>query len=222
MQKFQCGKCHRICGNEGALKTHMKSCQRAVESPSLLKFLTKRAVKKPPIQLPVSRPKAKQSKLVAKPRPVPRVAVRKPFEPARKKSKPKPPRPPRLPRSKPVRDISQFIAPSKLTDPKLDRRSPEFRLAHVRYYGKLKAQFPFLDKIMYHEANKAALGVEVRRFRQFLNKPKQIKSKSRSQLRQSPSECKIKLSRKRNSNAGNQRISCLFSKNLTKQNENRA
>ena len=79
------------------------------------------------------------------------------------------PRPPRLPRSKPVSSLSQFVAPSAITDPKLYKKSPEFRLAHVRYYNKLKEKFPFLDKTMYHEANKEALGVAVRRFRQFFD-----------------------------------------------------
>ena len=65
--------------------------------------------------------------------------------------------------------LSQFVAPSAITDPKLYKKSPEFRLAHVRYYNKLKEKFPFLDKTMYHEANKEALGVGVRRFRQFFD-----------------------------------------------------
>ena len=70
MTRYQCAKCGKVCGNAGAYKTHAKSCTRVVESPSLMKFITKRAVKKAPIELkPIHRKKPKQSKLSALARP---------------------------------------------------------------------------------------------------------------------------------------------------------
>jgi len=65
-------------------------------------------------------------------------------------------------------DLSLFRAPSQITSAKLNTRSPEFRVAHVRYYGKLKEEkFPMLDKKMYFDANEDALGVKLRRFQDF-------------------------------------------------------
>ena len=61
-------------------------------------------------------------------------------------------------------DQGPFVAPAELVAPDLDKKSPHFRVAHVRHFRKLKANFPMLDKKMYHEANESSLGVKLRRF----------------------------------------------------------
>ena len=77
-----------------------------------------------------------------------------------------PPRGPRRPRRSQQMPIDQgpFVAPAELVAPDLDKKSPHFRVAHVRHFRKLKANFPMLDKKMYHEANESSLGVKLRRF----------------------------------------------------------
>ena len=78
------------------------------------------------------------------------------------------PRPPRRPRSKqPPIDVSPFVAPARLTASDLDKRSPQYRIAHVQHFRALKADFPVLDKKMYHESKKASLGVSLRRFQEW-------------------------------------------------------
>ena len=81
-------------------------------------------------------------------------------------SNPAPPRGPRRPRRSQQMPIDQgpFVAPAELVAPDLDKKSPHFRVAHVRHFRKLKANFPMLDKKMYHEANESSLGVKLRRF----------------------------------------------------------
>ena len=81
-------------------------------------------------------------------------------------SNPAPPRPPRRPRRSQQMPIDQgpFVAPAELVAPDLDKKSPHFRVAHVRHFRKLKSNFPMLDKKMYHEVNESSLGVKLRRF----------------------------------------------------------
>ena len=81
-------------------------------------------------------------------------------------SNPAPPRGPRRPRRSQQMPIDQgpFVAPAELVAPDLDKKSPHFRVAHVRHFRKLKSNFPMLDKKMYHEANESSLGVKLRRF----------------------------------------------------------
>ena len=76
------------------------------------------------------------------------------------------PRPPRAPRrsQQPAIDTSPFVAPKRLTDPGLDKRSPQFRIAHVQHFNSLKSDFPVLDKAMYHRVNESCIGVRLRRF----------------------------------------------------------
>ena len=52
-------------------------------------------------------------------------------------------RPPRSPRrsKQPSLDASPFMAPARLTDPDLDKRSPQFRIAHVQHFKALKSKF---------------------------------------------------------------------------------
>ena len=67
-------------------------------------------------------------------------------------------------------DLSNYRAPSRLTAPDLDRRSPEFRVAHVRFFRRLKEdKFPMLDKTAYFNANESYLGVKIRRFHQWFS-----------------------------------------------------
>ena len=61
-------------------------------------------------------------------------------------------------------DQGPFVALAELVAPDLDKKSTHFRVAHVRHFRKLKANFPMLDKKMYHEANESSLGVKLRRF----------------------------------------------------------
>ena len=78
-------------------------------------------------------------------------------------------RPPRRPRrsKQPPIDVSPFVAPARLTASDLDKRSPQYRIAHVQHFRALKADFPVLDKKMYQESNKASLGVSLRRFQEW-------------------------------------------------------
>ena len=78
------------------------------------------------------------------------------------------PRPPRRPRrsKQPPIDVSPFVVPARLTASDLDKRSPQYRIAHVQHFRALKADFPVLDKKVYQESNKASLGVSLRRFQE--------------------------------------------------------
>ena len=172
-KELVCPKCRKKCGNAGAMAEHMKSHDREVESPSLLRFLKRAPMKKVPIELkPVSR-KVKQTKLSvqARTKPKQKKIFPKLRPQPRTKLQPKPrfnPPPPRCPRTKSIPDTSPFIAPPNLTSANLDKRSPEFRIAHVRYYNKLKNEaIPILDRALYYEANKEVLGVKLRRFQQW-------------------------------------------------------
>ncbi len=99
---------------------------------------------------------------------------------------PRPPRRPRKSKQPPV-DTSPFAAPARLTNPDLDKKSPQFRIAHVQHFESLKSDFPVLDKTIYHEVNQACLGVSLRRFQQWfqqhdedlrkVNKPKPKKER---------------------------------------------
>ena len=61
------------------------------------------------------------------------------------------------------------MAHASLISTDLDRKSPEFRLAHIRFYTELKILFPMLNKKAYYEANKSHLGVKLRRFQQWFH-----------------------------------------------------
>ena len=73
---------------------------------------------------------------------------------------------PRLPRMKASdSDLSHFPAYPNITGSDLEKKSPEFRVAHVRYFNKLKREkFPMLDKKTYHAAKESSLSVKLRRF----------------------------------------------------------
>jgi len=145
------------------MQTHSKA---ESPTPTLLRFLKRRGPrKKAPIELRPIKRKSKQIKLKPSIRSKPSRASPS-SSPSIQHST--------LPRSYSKRslplpeDLSPYLAPPTLTSRDIDTHSPEFRVSHVRYFNKLKKDsFPMLDKTMYYEANKASLGMKLRRFRQF-------------------------------------------------------
>ena len=142
-KQFVCPRCYKRCGNAGALKTHMKTHEKPEpKSGTMLKWIVKRVK-------PESKPKPKmpiEMKPIVKTR---QLKLRKPtiHEPT-VVSNPFRPRPPRRPRrsKQPPIDTNPFVAPARLTEPDLDRKSPQFRITHVQHFKSLKADFPVLDK----------------------------------------------------------------------------
>ena len=200
-KRFECPRCYKRCGNAGALKTHMKTHEKPEpKSGSMLKWVVKRvkseikpkpkmAIELKPIlktrQLKLRKPTIREPTVV--PNPV----------------RPRPPRRPRKSKQPPV-DTSPFTAPARLTDPDLDRKSPQFRIAHVQHFKSLKSDFPVLDRSMYHEVNKACLGVSLRRFQQWFEQyeedsdyeeiviPKKEKAKRKLSANEAASSKRIK------------------------------
>ena len=82
------------------------------------------------------------------------------------------PRPPRRPRrsKQPSIDTNPFVAPARLNDPGLDKKSPQFRVAHIQCYKSLKSDFPILKKTMYHKFNNSCLGMSLRRFQEWFQR----------------------------------------------------
>ena len=80
--------------------------------------------------------------------------------------RPRPPRRPRRSKQPPI-DTNPFVAPARLNDPGLDKKSPQFRVAHIQHFKSLKSDFPMLDKTMYHKVNKSCLGLSLRRFQEW-------------------------------------------------------
>ena len=122
------------------MKTHKK---KSVASPSLLKFLKRTPAKKIPIELKPIKSKPRQVKFKSSTPssvPSPDVPTKKILPP---KKRPIPPPAPPLPRRD--SELSPFMAPASLTSPDLDKKSPEFRLAHMRFYNELKLSFPMLN-----------------------------------------------------------------------------
>ena len=80
------------------------------------------------------------------------------------------------------------MAPTSLISPDLDRKSPEFWLAHMQFYTELKILFPMQNKKAYYEANKSHLGVGLRRFQQWFDfeasdrEPIKAKSKPKPEM----------------------------------------
>ena len=135
------------------MKSHKRPEPKSASKLRYVKLAPVKAVpKKPDIELkPVKA--VRQLKLRKDP---PRTVV----------SNPAPPRGPRRPRRSQQMPIDQgpFVAPAELVAPDLDKKSPHFRVAHVRHFRKLKANFPMLDKKMYDEANESSLGVKLHKF----------------------------------------------------------
>ena len=51
--------------------------------------------------------------------------------------RPRPPRRPRRSKQPPI-DTNPFVAPARLTSPDLDKKSPQFRVAHIKHFKSLK------------------------------------------------------------------------------------
>ena len=138
------------------MKTHEKP---EPISGSMLKWVVKRVKSE-------IKPKPKMAielKPILKTR---QLKLRKPTIVVANPVRPRPLRRPRKSKQPPV-ETNPFAAPVRLTDPDLDKKSPQFRIAHVQHFESLKSDFPVLDKTIYHEVNKACLGVSLRRFQQF-------------------------------------------------------
>ena len=202
MMQFVCARCGKSCRNAGGLATHMKTHEKSfVESPSLLRFV-KRAPRKAAIELKPIKPKPVQRKLSAKPRSKPAAPspLRMPRDPQLQVAPPRP----RLPRTRACDfDLSHFRAPPNITSSDLDKKSPEFRVAHVRYFNKLKREkFSMLDKKAYHAANESSLGVKLRRFQQWFtgydNDMKQIKIKA-SAMKKTRMKMRVRMKATKNS-----------------------
>ena len=142
-KQFECPRCYKRCGNAGALKTHMKTHKKPeAKSGSLLKWVVKRVKSE-------SKPKPKMAielKPIVKTR---QLKLRKPIvrDPTVVPNlvRPRPPRKPRRPKQQPL-DTSPFVAPARLADPDLDKKSPQFRIAHIQHFKSLKSDFPVLDR----------------------------------------------------------------------------
>ena len=138
--QFECPRCYKHCGNAGALKTHKKTHEKTEpKSGSMLKWVVKRVKSE-------RKPKPKMAielKPIVKTR---QLKLRKPtVEEKTVVSNPVRPRPPRRPRrsKQPPLDINPFVAPVALTDPDLDKQSPQFRIAHIKHFKSLKSDFNF-------------------------------------------------------------------------------
>jgi len=172
MFQFGCTRCGKQCKNAGGLATHMKThTKKKVDSPSLLRFFKRAPAKKFAVELKPIKKKPQQIKLRAKARPKPLrpPQISRPSAPPIP-SEDVPPPPPRRPRStcSSTSDLSHYVAPESIISSRLDKRSPEFRVAHVRYFRKLKEDgFPMLDMSAYFAANESSLGVKLRRFHQW-------------------------------------------------------
>ena len=195
--QYICGKCGKSCKNAGGLATHMKTHKKkSVASPSLLKFLKRTPAKKIPIELKPIKSKPRQVKFKSSTPssvPSPDVPTKKILPP---KKRPIPPPAPPLPRRD--SELSPFMAPASLTSPDLDKKSPEFRLAHMRFYNELKLSFPMLNKKAYHEDNKSHLGVNLRRFQQWFHSEAIDKAAIKAKMKPKPRlRIPKKLARKR-------------------------
>ena len=90
--------------------------------------------------------------------------------------RPRLPRRPRKSKQPPVDTWYQpFCSTRAVARTDFDKKSPQFRIAHVQHFESLKSDFPVLDKMIYHEINKACLGVSLRRFQQWFQQYKEPK-----------------------------------------------
>ena len=138
------------------------SCVKVVGSPSLLRFVKRDPAKKFPIELDPIKKKPQQIKLRPKSNPKPLRPRNKPTVTAPLIPSENIPPPPRRPRSSYslTSDLSHYIGPENIISSSLDKRSPEFRVAHLRYFQKLKQESVLmLDKASYHTTNASSLEI---------------------------------------------------------------
>ena len=156
---YKCSICRKRCGNAGALKIHMKSHKRPEpKSNSLLKY-----VKLAPLK---STMKIESLAIESKPFKTVRQLKLREDPPPTVVSNPVLLRPRRRPRrsQQNANEDTVLVAPDELVATDLDKRSPHFRVAHVRHFKKLKLKYPMIEKKMYHKANANKLGVKMRAF----------------------------------------------------------
>ena len=121
-----CPKCGKKCGNQGSMRRHMMTHDEKPESPSWLRFFKKAPPPKFYGRTEIHCAKADQ----ASPQSDHSGQFQLSSSPIDVKSSPRPP-PPNV-------DMVHYMSPLDLTDPNLNKKSPQFRLAHVRYFEKLK------------------------------------------------------------------------------------
>ena len=143
---FECPRCYKRCGNAGALKTHMKTHEKPEpKSGSMLKWVVKRvkSERKPKPKMPI------EMKPIVKTR---QLKLRKPIvrEPTvvTNPVRPRPPRRPRRSKQPPI-DTNPFVAPARLTGSDLDKKSPQFWIAHIKHFKSLKSEFVLVDEKWY-------------------------------------------------------------------------
>ena len=139
-KQFECPRCFKRCGNAGALKTHMKTHKKPEpKSGSLMKWIVKREPVKSESKKKVNDMVELQPIVKTRQLKLRKAPVREPTVVAN----PVRPRPPRAPRrsKQPAIDTSPFVAPARLTDTDLDKRSPQFRIAHVQHFNALKSDY---------------------------------------------------------------------------------
>ena len=152
---YKCSICRKRCGNAGALKIHMKSHKRPEpESNSLLKYMKLAPVK--------STTKIESPAIESKPMKTVRQLKLREDPPSTVVSNPVSRRPRRSQQDS--NEDNVLVAPDELVATDLDKKSPHFRVAHVRHFKKLKLKYPMIDKKMYHKANANKLGVKMRAF----------------------------------------------------------
>ena len=163
MFQFVCTRCGKKCKNADGLATHMETQtkRKVVGSTSLLRFVKRAPAKKFPIELDPIKKKPQQIKLRPKSNPKPLRPRNKPTVTAPLIPSENIPPPPRRPRSYSfTSDLSHYIGPENIISSSLDKRSPEFRVAHLRYFQKLKQESVLmLDKASYHTTNASLLEI---------------------------------------------------------------
>ena len=152
--------------------THMNChTKKKVDSPALLKFFKRAPAKKFAVEFKPIKKKPKQIELRAKVRPKP-LRLPQISQPSALPitSKDVPPPPPKRLRSTCLStwDLRHYVAPESIISSRLDKRSPEFRVARVWYIRKLKEDgFPMLNMSVHFAANESSLGVKLRIFHQW-------------------------------------------------------
>ncbi|MCP4263410.1 MAG: hypothetical protein GY774_38770 [Planctomycetes bacterium] len=161
-----------------------------VESGSLLRFFKKHSKKHVKAAIELQPIKSKAPSVNASPAPPTGEVNPKPPQKA-----PLPPKRPWGSKSKCGINSTDLKAPANITRSDLNKRSPEFRDAHVRYYNQLKDRVAGLDKTMYYNANSSALGVQVRQFRRWFelyeDDLKAIKAKQKPKLKNDRRQNKV-------------------------------
>ena len=166
MQSLQCQKCFRKCRNRGTLANHMKTHEKDIKSGSLLAFVKRAPAKKSAIVAIKKEPAPLQTKLsFSKRKEIPSIDANK----AGPQGNPKP-----IPRKAVKEDLSPYVIPTSVIPSDADHKTPEYRIAIVKYYHRLTQAYPNLNKTTFHRANKFKFTAA--RFYQFFTEHGQDKS----------------------------------------------